>query len=43
MFNIGCKGTIIFANMQILEYLCKIFEKKSKSVVVNRTGSASNG
>jgi hypothetical protein len=30
MFNIGCKGTIIFANTQILVYLCKIFKKNQK-------------
>ena len=42
-WNIECKVTIFFANMQILGYLCKIFEKKSKSVVVNRIGGASNG
>ena len=42
-WNIECKVTIFFANTQILAYLCKIFEKKSKSVVVNRIGGASNG
>ena len=42
-WNIECKVTIFFANTQILDYLCKIFEKKSKSVVVNRIGGASNG
>ena len=31
-WNIGCKVTIIFANTQILVYLCKIFGVKTKNM-----------